>query len=262
VRLDGSPESIPIDTISNVLQWSCAPPGLHWTELEVAAGALRIPVRAIVVRLDPSRFRFELRAPKWRHNNTWTIDSIGSTVALAVNAGQFKEAGAWGWVRIDGRDHGLPGSGELAYGIAFDTAGALHWIAPRDLAGARQNRALVHAFQSYPMLLFDGTVPGLALDGRFVDQDHRDARLILAQKRDGSLLFILTRFDALGRTGERVPIGLTLPESIALSRALGARNAIMLDGGISAQMLVRTDAGVIRWRGLRSVPLGLVAVPG
>jgi hypothetical protein len=47
----------------------------------------------------------------------------------------------------------------------------------------------------------------------------------------------------------------------AVMGALGARRAVLLDGGLSAQLLVRDAAGdVRRWPGLRQVPLGLVAV--
>ena len=73
---------------------------------------------------------------------------------------------------------------------------------------------------------------------------------------------VLTRFDGLGALAERVPIGLTLPESVVLAAALGARHAAMLDGGISAQMAVRGVGGEpTYWRGLRPVPLALIATP-
>lgn len=73
---------------------------------------------------------------------------------------------------------------------------------------------------------------------------------------DGRMLVALTRFDALGG----VPLGLTVPETAALMGALGARRAVALDGGISAQLLVREAGGERRaWAGLRQVPLGLVA---
>jgi len=45
--------------------------------------------------------------------------------------------------------------------------------------------------------------------------------------------------------------------------ALGARDAVLLDGGISAQLLVRDAQGTARrWPGLRRVPLGLVGTGG
>jgi exopolysaccharide biosynthesis protein len=48
----------------------------------------------------------------------------------------------------------------------------------------------------------------------------------------------------------------------AVMGALGSRDAVMLDGGISAQMMLRDRAGNVRaWRGLRSVPLALIARP-
>jgi hypothetical protein len=44
--------------------------------------------------------------------------------------------------------------------------------------------------------------------------------------------------------------------------ALGCRRAVMLDGGLSAQLLLRdADGTAHRWDGLRRVPLGLVAMP-
>jgi hypothetical protein len=43
-----------------------------------------------------------------------------------------------------------------------------------------------------------------------------------------------------------------------IMRQLGADIALMLDGGLSAQMLVRAAADSARWPGLRNVPLALV----
>jgi exopolysaccharide biosynthesis protein len=73
---------------------------------------------------------------------------------------------------------------------------------------------------------------------------------------------VLTRYDGLGGAAARVPIGLTVPESVELMTALGAYHAVMLDGGISAQMLMRQEDGVVyKWNGLRNVPLALIARP-
>ena len=45
----------------------------------------------------------------------------------------------------------------------------------------------------------------------------------------------------------------------AVMGALGCRQALLLDGGISGQLLVREATGSVRtWPGTRSVPLGLV----
>jgi hypothetical protein len=93
----------------------------------------------------------------------------------------------------------------------------------------------------------------------------------VGELRDGRLLVALTRFDApvaalpggarLGGVMARVPVGLTVPEAAALMGALGARRAVLLDGGLSAQLLVRAaDGAERRWDGLRAVPLGLVAL--
>jgi hypothetical protein len=71
----------------------------------------------------------------------------------------------------------------------------------------------------------------------------------------------LTRFDGLGASLGGVPFGLTVPEMAALMGALGCRQALSLDGGISAQMMIRAAGGETHaWRGWRKVPLGFVAL--
>lgn len=268
VRLDGDPAPGPLEPrrpdLWDALSWRIASPGLSWTELELAAGSLRTPVRAIAVHLDPHRHALRLEWATAANGMTgaWTVDDAASPIALALNAGQFKETGPWGWVVMDGVERRDPGIGPLSVGIALTDSGAVHWLRAGELHEARSDPRIVHAFQTYPLLLFDGQVPALALDPSRVEQTHRDARLILAERPDGTLLIVLTRFAALGPAAERVPIGLTLPESIVLMEALGARHAAMLDGGISAQLLVRAGDGTAHvWRGLRAVPLALVATP-
>ena len=51
------------------------------------------------------------------------------------------------------------------------------------------------------------------------------------------------------------------PAGAAVLGALGAADAVMLDGGISAQLRLRDPARAVplEWRGMRKVPLGLIA---
>jgi hypothetical protein len=256
--------------LAAALEWRPVRPGLDHAEIRLAAGGLRIPVRAILARIDPSLYRLtlELATEPNRMTGTWHIADAAPDAALAVNAGQFLETGPWGWVVLAGREHRDPGRGPLAIAVAVDTAGRIQWIRDADvLRAARAERAtgrgaIAWAFQSYPLLLHGGQVPALARDRSAVSHEHRDARLVLAELHDGSLLLVLTRYGALGGVAERAPIGLTLPETVLLVGALGARHAVMLDGGVSAQLLLRAPDGTTQsWRGLRRVPLGLVATP-
>jgi exopolysaccharide biosynthesis protein len=122
---------------------------------------------------------------------------------------------------------------------------------------------VVAGFQSYPTLLSgEGVVPAaLRRAGAGVNLTHRDSRLALGGTRDGRILIAMTRFDAIGEIAESFPLGPTTPEMAAIMGALGACDAVMLDGGISAQLLLRDPARTepLRWRGIRKVPLGLVA---
>jgi hypothetical protein len=250
--------------LRGALRWQTLQAGLDLSEFTVEAGRLGVDIRVTVVRIDPELFAFSLvqHTRANRMTGAWNVDVAPAQAALALNAGQFKETGPWGWLLLEGQERRDPGYGPLSVGIAFDSAGCVRWIPFENLAAARQDRSLRFAFQSYPALLLDGRVPALATRARDVDQRHRDARLILAQDERGRLLFLLTRYDGLGRPAARVPIGLTLPESIVLIGSLGVRHAVMLDGGVSAQLLVRDQRGTARiWKGMRDVPLALIALP-
>jgi exopolysaccharide biosynthesis protein len=110
------------------------------------------------------------------------------------------------------------------------------------------------------MLLQDGAVPRpLVEPGLGVSVRHRDARLALGTMEDGRVILALTRFDALGKALGRVPFGFTAEEMAAVMSALGCRQALMLDGGISGQLMVRDVDGSARsWPGAREVPMGLL----
>lgn len=247
--------------LARSLAWRTIQPGMQSATIDLAAGAFRIPVQAIVVRVAPAQFRFSLARVTDDNGMTgrWTIDSAGANVVLAMNAGQFKETGPWGWLVLQGEERRSPLRAPLAVGIRIDTSGRIRWVPPTHEPSFRDDRTTAFAFQSFPLLLYDHRVPPTLGDRSLMDLAHRDARLIMAESADGALLFVLTRY-ALSPMVERVPIGLTTPEALVLIAALGARHAVMLDGGISAQLLLRdATGGEARWRGLRKVPLALVA---
>jgi len=92
---------------------------------------------------------------------------------------------------------------------------------------------------------------------------HRDSRLAIGVLADGSLIVALTRFTGLGKTGETIPWGPTVPEMAAFMRSLGCVRAMLLDGGISSQLVVRDgDGRLTRWPNWRPVPLALVVSLG
>jgi hypothetical protein len=142
-----------------------------------------------------------------------------------------------------------------------DTAGRVRLVAPDSIDAARPSTRL--GFQSYPTLLEgNGEVPRALFQGGLgVDLAHRDARLAMGELRDGRILIAMTRFEGLGGVLANLPFGLTTPEMAAVMGALGARRAVLLDGGISSQLLIREKTRTLRWPGWRRVPLGLVAVP-
>lgn len=256
------------------LRWKAGRAGIAYAEIPLRGDGEAWRTRAIIVRIDPSRVRFRLdtafrysrdgggnmmRGAKWR------IEDVTPAAILAVNAGQFSATilGSlpWGWVVSRGREWQPPGIGPLSSGVVFDSSGGVRFVPATALTAADRAHGVQWAFQSFPTLLeSDGNVPAALRDSASgVDLTHRDARLAIGTRRDGTVLIVMTRFDVFGPTLGAVPFGFTTPEMAALMGALGCAQAVMLDGGISAQMQLRDATGALqRWPGWRRVPMGLL----
>lgn len=247
------------------LPWRSAGNGVEWGELELRGSGEAWRTRLVVARMDPARVRFSLdTAFTPRREAAWTLARAPIGAVLAVNAGQFEATMPWGWVVLEGRHWLPPQHGPLSAALMQDSSGTLRWVRGDDVARvAATARGVRWAFQSYPATLAGDTVPlPVRRAGLGIDVAHRDARAGICVTRDGQLLVALTRFDGAGQVLHFVPFGLTVPEMAAVLGALGCRDGMLLDGGISARLRVRDQRGVTHdWEGLRNVPLGLVALP-
>lgn len=248
-----------VAALARRVRWRSGASGTAWGELALSGAGEAWRTRLIVVRVDPRRVRLALDTAFVDGNAAWSLDRVGPAAVAAVNAGQFVRSMPWGWVFLDGAQFLRSSVAPLVSTFTVSGRGAVRLVhaAVPDSAGVRW------AFQSYPTLLDAGAVPHpLREAGCGVDVAHRDARLALGLDADGRLLIAMTRFDAMGGVFDRVPFGLTTPEMAAVMGALGAVDAVLLDGGISAQLLVRDASGAAhRWPGVRNVPLALVAFP-
>ena len=235
---------------------------MEYGELQLRGASEAWRTRVVLVRLDPRRLDLSL-VMAFTRDKGWTIADADSGAALALDAGQFRHALPWGWVVSQGREVLAPEYAPLAGAVVVDSSGVVRIVAPDNVAAERARGKAREAFQSYPMLLQDGVVPApLREEGKGVDLAHRDARLALGTLADGRVVVALTRFDVLGEGLGRIPFGLTTPEMAAVMGGLGCRHALLLDGGISGQLMVRKADGSVRsWTGSRSVPLGLVGRP-
>jgi peroxiredoxin len=256
----------PVQAVLDATRWQSVARGVDLGELVISGGSNALRTRIVMARFDLRRHRMLLVQPRSQAagQSTWTIDSANARAVLAFNAGQFGDEGVWGWLLREGREMQAPGWGPLSLAVAVTVDGEAHFVSPESLPSLRAARGVQEAFQSYPALLVDdGRVPDRLRDpGRLVNLAHRDTRLALCTLGDGRLLVALTRFDNLGRIFGTLPIGLTLNESAAVMGALGCRRAVSLDGGLSAQLLVRANKGSTwRWEGWRTVPLGIEVLP-
>lgn len=241
------------------IQWQPGASGVTWAELPLQGTGEARRTKVVLARVDLHKVRLELAngTSPGGYDGRWNLESAPGTAAVALNAGQFAGGAVWGWVVHDGIEYRPPGQGPLAVAVVLDSSGGVRVTRDYSTSGVRD------AFQSFPLLLENGEVPLLLrASNPSMDHGHRDARLAIGLMRDSSLMIALTRFDGLGGRFSGVPFGLTIPEMAALMGALGCRDAVALDGGVSAQLLVRDPAGRAHtWRGIRRVPLALVARP-
>ena len=250
--------------LAAAITWRAGASGIAWGEMEIKGSGEAWRTRLIVARIDPARVRLALdTAFTPQREAAWTLARVPRQAVLAVNAGQFEATIPWGWVVLDGRRWLPPQHGPLSAALVQDSSGTLRWVRGDDVQRVAAEQGVRWAFQSYPAVLSgDSVLPPVRASGLGVDVGHRDARVGICLTHDGRLLVALTRFDGAGRALHFVPFGLTVPEMTAVLGALGCRDAMLLDGGISARLRVRDARGVAHdWEGLRDVPLGLVALP-
>jgi exopolysaccharide biosynthesis protein len=232
---------------------------VRWAEWPIELGERRLPVKIVVVEVDPQRVQLELAIA--REGNTlaaWSLDNTPPDAVLSMNAGQFTDEGPWGWVVHNGREWQQPGRGSLAGAITIDSTGRVRIIDASEIESARETRAVREALQSYPLILRNNRAPSALCVAASIDQTHRDVRLVLATRPDGRVMLLLSRFDGIAGLASRLPLGPTTAEMTEVAWRLGAEHALMLDGGLSAQLMVRDSTKEQRWHGLRRVPLALI----
>lgn len=254
--------SVASPVVGAALPWRDGCRGVSWAELELEGSGEAARLRLIVVRLDPARLRLGVL---WGVGEdarpAWSLRRVPRDACFAVNAGQFVSSLPWGWVVAGGVERLSPGHGPLSSALIVHRDGTVRMLDGDALDAPRRDSTVIAAFQSYPTLLrTDGAVPAALFAPCAIDCAHRDARLAIGVDRAGHVLVAMTRFDAVGASLGFIPLGLTVPEMAAVMGAVGAAQAVLLDGGISAQMLVRDDRGVSHtWPGVRRVPLALAA---
>jgi hypothetical protein len=242
------------------VRWRAAARGIDYGELMVRVQPTRLALRIALVRVqqDTVAWRIEPARTGVLRGARWSIADTPAEALLAFNGGQFSGREPWGWIVSDSVELRAPAHGPLSAAFVVDDDGA-HIVPFSVLAGYRGTTRPLLAIQSYPTLLWrDGVIPHeLRAAGRGVDLEHRDGRFAICTQRDGSTLLALTRTNFPGVLAA-MPLGLTTPEMAALMGALDCDVAVSLDGGISAQLMVRGPQGA-SWPGIRNVPLALVA---
>jgi hypothetical protein len=244
------------DALDAAIAWRELQPGLRVGDFEVRVAGGRLHNSVAVVELDPSRFHLALAADSpWARSSAEDWLRRDSSIVLAVNTGLFRDNGTPQGLVL------LRGTRRSALAGWLDAVVVLENGAPRltDVAGALSLDPAASAFQTLPWLVRSGRVAFGATSGRRLSRTHRDRRISLCLGDDGLVRIALSNFEVFGANAGRIPVGLTIPEQAAIAAGLGCRDAVALDGGISAQLAVRGSSRIIRMPGWRRVPLMMVA---
>lgn len=260
----------PLPQVASAVRWHDTTSAIAWGELSLRGTGEARRTGVVLARIDPGRIELRIDLPPadasplgWLAGARWSIADAPGDARIALSAGQFTAGGAFGWLVRESREIQPPNFAPLAPAVVVDHAGAVHVVSAAMIDSVKRAGNVSLAFQSYPTLLEAGRIPRPLQRGALgVDVAHRDGRLGLCTLPDGHVLVALTRFEGLGGVLQLLPFGLTTPETAALMGALGCRDAVLLDGGVSGQLLLRDAAGAEhRWPGMREVPVGLVGVP-
>ena len=117
VRPDRAPVVVPPTA------WRSVAPGVERTTFEVSARGEGWRTLVVAIRVEPTRYRFRLRARLRGAGPGWTVDRAPADAVLALNAGQFSGYTPWGWLVMGGEEVRPPGHGPLSTAIAWDRDG-------------------------------------------------------------------------------------------------------------------------------------------
>jgi uncharacterized protein YigE (DUF2233 family) len=215
----------PTATVQPDSGWQLLRPGLERRIINLFGSQGRQIETLYILRFDSALYRFDVayRPGEPQLLSQWQADT---GALLVVNAGYFTE----NYIHTGRIIAGGQGSG-ASYGdfagmfVVTDAGPELRWLRQRPYDPAEPLRAAV---QSFPLLIRPGGTIG------FPDEDGRlSRRTVVAQDRDGRLLFLLAPWG-----------GLTLHQLSAYLAAsdLDLEIALNLDGGASSGLLLAEPA--------------------
>ncbi len=233
-----TPTSEPADT-----GWQPLEPGAEMRVLLVPTGD--VVERLVLVRLDPSRFRFRVRYTPGsaRRVSEWAAAETADTFLLVVNGGYFTpEYLATGLLVSDGQVYNTS-YGDFAgmFAVLPDGRVQVRWLAEQPYTSGE---SLQEAVQCFPLLVKPGGVMGFP-----TVTDTPARRTVVAQDREGRIIFVAAPRGYL--TLHQLARWLTESD-------LGLDVAINLDGGQSTGLVLSLGEPLVHIDSIVPVPAVIV----
>ncbi len=222
-------------------------PGLQYGTLALAREGTENTFDVALLKIDPTQAHLRVLSEAsdgFRHTTVrQLLQENGATAA--INASLFDTEGQPLGLIIQNGEEYHPANGYAGYFVVKHGAPALYINSE-----GMSTQGVQEAIQGYPTLMQNYRIFDYAKDGEHARDIER--RSAIAVQPDGSILLLAT---------DVLLDGLSFYELSTILGALGARDALALDGGRSTQLVIQTPSFRTSISGYDNVPVAIGVFP-
>ena len=229
--------------LNGVVEWKNLEPELSLGTL-VIERADSTGTALTLLRIDPAHFSFKILGEPGpgRTIRDWIVSD---GCVAGINGGYF-------FLKNDDPQRKCPlgllvKDGAVISGYRKNYSGCFTFDAghPEFAYKTKPAKSVSGALQSFPMLIYDGRIPGEVMSENSALHIHRlSRRSALGEDWEGRILFLITGSEVSFR------------ELGFLAGAMGFRHCLSLDGGGSSQLCVLSK-DTVEVRGMDKIPVGI-----
>lgn len=233
--------------LADAVKWEQIDYGIEFGEVYLRRASNPLPIKLIVLLINPSDYEFKMLLDEHNINTRKTAKQWAdvSGALIAVNGGFFTDNGPLGLVIHNGEILNESAQGYPGHFILTRLLRRPHIV----VSSAFIPLGVLEGFQSFPAIMSDGKIywhlhqPTYHLNISAIDR-----RSAIAITHDGRVMIAVT---------DPPVMGLSYAELSLVLAALGARDALGLDGGGSTQLLINLPQKQLYISGMDSIPVAI-----